>query len=54
MIQNLEATEEQLDKFNYIIIASGSRLERNTNNFINIDEKIYRMDNVIEHYKNRK
>ena len=45
---------DPFDGFNYIIIASGSRLERNTNNFINIDEKIYRMDNVIEHYKNQK
>lgn len=45
---------DPLDKFNYIIIASGSRLERNTTNFTNIDEKIYRMDNVINHYKNQK
>ena len=41
------------DTINYIIIASGSRLERNTKEFIKIDEKIYRIDNVINHYKNK-
>lgn len=39
---------------NYIIIASGSRLERNTKEYLKIDEKIYRIDNVIEHYKHQK
>lgn len=39
---------------NYIIIASGSRLERNTKEYLKISEKIYRIDNVIEHYKHQK
>lgn len=39
---------------NYIIIASGSRLERNTKEYLKIDEKIYRIDNVIDHYKHQK
>ncbi len=42
------------EKINYIIIASGSRLERNTKEYLKIDEKIYRIDNVIEHYKHQK
>ena len=45
---------EPNDKINYIIIASGSRLERNTKEYLKIDEKIYRIDNVIEHYKKQK
>lgn len=44
---------DPFDGVNYIIIASGSRLERNTSNFQTIEEKIYRMDNVINHYKNQ-
>ena len=42
------------DGFHYIIIASGSRLERNTSKFQQISDKIYRIDNVINHYKNQK
>ena len=42
------------DGINYIIIATGSRLERNTNEFIKINDNIYRIDNVINHYKNQK
>lgn len=42
---------DPFDGFNYIIVAGGSRLERNTSNFNQISERIYRMDNVINHYK---
>ncbi len=44
---------DPFDGFNYIIIAGGSRLERNTSKFDKISDKIYRMDNVINHYKNQ-
>ena len=44
---------DPFDGMNYIIIAGGSRLERNTSNYSKINDRIYRMDNVINHYKNQ-
>lgn len=44
---------DPFDGMNYIIVAGGSRLERNTSNYSKINDRIYRMDNVINHYKNQ-
>lgn len=44
---------DPFDGVNYVIIATGSRLERNTSNFFEISNKIYRIDNVINHFKNK-
>jgi hypothetical protein len=44
---------DTFDGVNYIIVATGSRLERNTSNFHEIDNRIYRIDNVINHFKNQ-
>jgi hypothetical protein len=38
----------------YKLISENPISHNDTAYFINIDEKIYRMDNVIEHYKNQK
>ena len=40
-------------KYEYIIIANGSRVEDHSSDFINIKERKLRIDNVLTHYKRK-